>query len=283
MVAQPRNIDSRVYDAIYSIPGGAPGYDRYFQLASRVRHASNPLEYLAQHSDAIWGVQRSLKSCGAKSVLEAGCGLGYLVYALRQAGYDAEGIDISEAAIKQAQSEYGDFYRAESVESHASSSSKKYDCIVMVEVIEHLEEPIAFLRSSLCLLNPGGAIIVTTPNRSYVDYAEPWSTDLPPVHLWWFSEDSLRQIADRIETGIAFVDFADYNKRFPIFQTYRVKHQSVLDESGEVIRKEHVPLAILRRLGILHDTYWWLSRIAGLARTTGSHRRQTMVARLFTP
>lgn len=43
-------------------------------------------------------------------------------------------------------------------------NEKKYDAIVAIEIIEHLENPYAFLRQCAELLKPNGLLFVTTPN-----------------------------------------------------------------------------------------------------------------------
>ncbi len=279
MVASPRKIDSAVYNAIYAVPGGAPGYDRYFQYARRVVRERDPLRYLTSRVDAAWGVQRALRERGARAVLEAGCGLGYFTYALKRGGYDVLGIDISKEAVEKATRAYGDFYIAESLESYAAGSSKKFDAIVMVEVIEHLEDPLAAIEGAVRLLSPGGSIVLTTPNRTYYGYDRPWSTDLPPVHLWWFSEESIRVLAQRVGCRAEFVDFGDYNARFPVLHAFTCGHAAQLDADGRVLRRESAPMAFARRAGLLHEGYWMASRAAGLMkRGERSRNRPTMVA-----
>ena len=278
MVADPRKVDARVYDAIYAVPGGAPGYDRYFQYARHIVRARDPLRYLTTRVDAAWGVYQALSKYRAVSVLEAGCGLGYLTYALKRGGYDVLGIDVSQEAVTKATRAYGDLYKTESIESYARSSEQTFDGVVMVEVIEHLENPIAAIEDAVRLLSPGGCLVLTTPNRSYYGYDQIWSTDLPPVHLWWFSEDSIKALASRVGCVYEFVDFTEYNARFPVLHAFRSEHSAMLDSSGRVLRRESAPMSLARRAGLLHEGYWLASRAAGFVTRRKSSTRPTMVA-----
>jgi SAM-dependent methyltransferase len=148
----------------------------------------------------------------------------------------------------------------------------------MVEVIEHLEEPVAVMENALRLLSPGGSIVLTTPNRSFFGYDEPWSTDLPPVHLWWFSEDSINAIAERVSCSVEFVDFTGYNALFPILYAHRSPLTPMLGGDGKLIRRESFPISLARRLGILHEAYWLASRTARILKPAASSRRPTLVA-----
>lgn len=278
MVASPRKVDARVYNAIYAVPGGAPGYDRYFHYARQIVRARNPLRYLTSRVDAAWGVYQALRRYRAVSILEAGCGLGYFTYALGRAGYDVLGIDVSQEAVTQARRAYGDLYKTESIESFARSSEQTFDAVVMVEVIEHLENPIAAIQDALRLLSSGACLVLTTPNRSYYGYDEIWATDLPPVHLWWFSEKSIQALAARVGCICEFIDFSDYNARFPVLHAFRSAHSAMLDPAGRLLRRESLPMSLARRAGLLHEGYWLASRAAGLLRRPQSPNRPTMVA-----
>ena len=278
MAADPRKVDARVYDAIYAVPGGAPGYDRFFGYARRIRTVRDPLRYLTSRADTAWGVYKALRERGARTVLEAGCGLGYLTYALDRGGYDVRGIDVSEQAVEQAKRAYGDLYETASVESYAQSSQRKFDAIVMVELIEHLEDPITVVRNAVRLLSPGGSLILTTPNRTFYGFDRPWSTDLPPLHLWWFSEDSIERLAGHVGHKPDFLDFSEYNARYPVLHAFTSEHAAMLDAQGRVLRKESLPMSVARRAGILHEGYWLATRAAGFFNRTKSPRRSTMVA-----
>lgn len=283
MVASPRKVDPKVYDAIYAVPGGAPGYDIYVQYARHITRARNPLRYLTTRSDAAWAVDTALRAHGAKTVLEAGCGLGYFTYALKHGGYDVLGIDISQKAVTKATAAYGDLYRADSLESYASTAQGTVDAVVMVELIEHLEDPITTLAQAVRLLSPGGLIVLTTPNRSYYGYAQAWGTDLPPLHLWWFSEESIKVLAERVGCRAEFIDFAEYNARSPVLHAFTAPHAAQLDRSGRVLRRDSPPISLARRAGLLHEGFWLATRAAGLIKRGGTSRNRPTMAAILRP
>ena len=282
MVAAPTRSDPSVYDAIYALPGGPPGYDRNGQLARAVKLRPDPLSYLCSRSDAFWAVAEALANGECRTVLEVGCGLGHFTYALRQAGYDAKGIDLSPDAVDAARARYGDFYEARSVESLVASSQERFDAIVMVEIIEHLEQPVSVLREAMGLLNPGGQLVLTTPNRTFFGYNCRWTTDLPPVHLWWFSEDSFEAIATTLGCTVALQDFSAYSRRFPHLIGYASPREPMLDQAGRVIRREHPLVHSARRLGVLHEAHWYVTAAIGRIgiRRPAGRRRGTLAAAL---
>jgi SAM-dependent methyltransferase len=98
-------------------------------------------------------------SPGARA-LELGAGSGALAERLQAAGFSVTAADIEnnfELGTEFLQLDLNDpnFERA---------LSSEFDLITAVEVIEHLENPTAFLRSIRKLLKPNGFAILTTPN-----------------------------------------------------------------------------------------------------------------------
>lgn len=75
-----------------------------------------------------------------KTVLDAGCANGYLVKALRDRGIDAYGIDISSYAIESADDELRKYLNVQSLtEPLPESFPKKFDLVVTIEVLEHMQ------------------------------------------------------------------------------------------------------------------------------------------------
>ncbi|MGC9397900.1 MAG: class I SAM-dependent methyltransferase [Anaerolineae bacterium] len=70
-----------------------------------------------------------------KTVMDAGCAMGFLVEKLRERGVEAYGVDISKYAIEHVHESVRRFCRLASV---TTSFPSHYDLIVSIEVLEHL-------------------------------------------------------------------------------------------------------------------------------------------------
>ena len=244
--AEPRVEDHRVYEAIYANPGRIPGYMRYQRYARLVAAADDPLEALSTAEDVYWAVAQALKQ-GDKTdetpeVLEVGSGLGYLTYALARRGYRATGIDISRAAVDSATARFGDLFIHADVAEFAKRNARRFDAVIACELLEHVIDPVAFVRTALSLVKPSGQLIVTTPNRTMFSPDVLWETDLPPVHFWWYTEESIRAIAATVGAHTEFVDFSEYQAIAPLYlpSTWPSgvpTRQPILDAAGDLYRR----------------------------------------------
>lgn len=209
--SDPHKSSEEVYEWIYKNRKVAPGYARYSQFADAVLDTRKPLAYLARQEDMYFAVAAEIRRNVPKggSILDVGCGLGYLTYSLRKAGYGAIGLDISEEAITNARRAYGNFFMRE--DFFNLNPSTKYDAVCMLELIEHVEDPHAYIAQAKKMLKPGGVLIVTTPNRSWFSKSDIWNTDLPPVHITWFSEHGMRNLFSQHELEACFFDYSRYN------------------------------------------------------------------------
>ena len=94
-----------------------------------------------------------------KTVLDAGCAMGYLVAALRDRGVEAYGVDISEYAISKVREDIRPYCAAGSLtEPLPDGLPKRYDLVVTIEVLEHLyEEDGTQAIHNLCALSDSTA------------------------------------------------------------------------------------------------------------------------------
>jgi SAM-dependent methyltransferase len=172
--------------------------------------------------------------------------------------------------VAAARAHFGAHYRVADLEQLAEAR-ERVDVVIATEVIEHLTDPKRFLAQAAALLEPCGALILTTPNRGIYPARHAWDTDPPPIHLWWFSDTSLRRLAWELGMSLSFVDFSSfYTRPRPDQQRIATKPQS-LDESGQVIFRDTRTKTLARRalraapqlfrpLGSAYLTSLWLRR-----------------------
>jgi 2-polyprenyl-3-methyl-5-hydroxy-6-metoxy-1,4-benzoquinol methylase len=97
-------------------------------------------------------------------VLDIGCGNGKISRFLGKLGVEILGIDIDENEIKKAAAarEYDNVQFA--CASVNAIADRMFSGILLVEVLEHIEEPLEFLKEVCRLCEDGGFLIITVPN-----------------------------------------------------------------------------------------------------------------------
>lgn len=91
---------------------------------------------------------RLVRAIQPRTVLEVGCGEGYMLEALADANLSADlvGVDISEPAIADARSRLGDRATLEVLDARQlANDGRKFDLVVMLEVLEHIPQPASML------------------------------------------------------------------------------------------------------------------------------------------
>jgi 3' terminal RNA ribose 2'-O-methyltransferase Hen1 len=135
---------------------------------------------LSLNEQRISAVMAALKSCGAKRVVDLGCGEGKLLRALLEDRTIDEivGVDVSHRALQIAQERLRldrmparQRERLRLIQGSLMYRDKRlagYDAATVIEVIEHLDEPrlTAFERVLFEFAKPA-AVVLTTPNVEY--------------------------------------------------------------------------------------------------------------------
>ena len=99
----------------------------------------------------------------SKKILDVGCGTGYFSYKAAKKGADVLGIDFSAEAIEIAQSKYQHSH-LKYQQMDVKKIEGKYDVIVSIGTLEHMDNPLQILKLFKRHLNPKGKIIITSPN-----------------------------------------------------------------------------------------------------------------------
>jgi 2-polyprenyl-6-hydroxyphenyl methylase/3-demethylubiquinone-9 3-methyltransferase len=108
---------------------------------------------------------------GGAAVLDVGCGGGLLAEALNAAGARVTGIDlaagmIDAARLHAAEQAVSIDYRVESAQALAARAAGGFQIVTCMEMLEHVPEPAATVRALAQLVEPGGAVFVSTLHRN---------------------------------------------------------------------------------------------------------------------
>jgi 2-polyprenyl-3-methyl-5-hydroxy-6-metoxy-1,4-benzoquinol methylase len=95
-------------------------------------------------------------------LLDIGTGLGTFVEEAGKAGFDAQGLDLCEPLVKKARARG---LNVQCKPAEELSSEEKFDVVTMMDIIEHVPEPLLLLASARRVLKPGGELVVYTPNH----------------------------------------------------------------------------------------------------------------------
>lgn len=128
-----------------------------------------------------------------EKVLDVGCGSGALASHLRSS-VSYVGIDYSIESCNMGT--LGVDLRCETLRDHSTYNIEAYTSVVLSQVLEHVENPMAFLWEALSVLKPGGHLYIAVPNGdSYLKYLTNGALNLPPHHVTMWNEKSLDVLA----------------------------------------------------------------------------------------
>lgn len=143
--------------------------------------------------------ESALKMIGSGSVLDLGCGDGTLLDSLKLKGNDAEGLDLSQEAVKKC------ITRGHKVKLFDFSDNKlpygdnSFDYVVMLDVLEHLYDPDNLLVEAKRVSKK--FLIISVPNFSSLPARlqvilgrVPENNRRGKGHVFWFNWNVLNKM-----------------------------------------------------------------------------------------
>ncbi len=142
---------------------------KFGRLAGRWWDESGPMRPLHRMNPLRVGWIDARLSHPAR-LLDVGCGAGIAAEALAKCGHTVLGLDASAEAIAAAEAHASGLglslaYRAGAAEDLVAEQLR-FDAVTALEVIEHVEDPAAFMQLLASLVVPGGKVFVSTLNRT---------------------------------------------------------------------------------------------------------------------
>ena len=139
--------------------------------SSAMLHRLNPvrLNYIRDAIDLHFHCDSSLlRPLAGKRALDVGCGAGLLCEPLARLGAAVTGLDAAAENIAAAKAHAAPQgldidYRGEAIEGF---TDRNFDLVTSLEVIEHVDDPQAFVHGLASCLADDGLMILSTPNRT---------------------------------------------------------------------------------------------------------------------
>jgi 2-polyprenyl-3-methyl-5-hydroxy-6-metoxy-1,4-benzoquinol methylase len=133
-----------------------------------------------------------------ETVLDLGCGDGWMTAELAALGARPTGVEIARPAVERAQRRHPELtFSLAAVGGPLPMKDNAFDVVWSSEVIEHVADTARWLSEARRVLRPKGRLLLTTPNHSrlrlLVAGIEPYSEPLGD-HLHLYSARSLREV-----------------------------------------------------------------------------------------
>jgi SAM-dependent methyltransferase len=136
------------------------------------------------------------------TLLDVGCGGGWLLARAAACGWDALGVEPSDVMYTRASARAAVVH--DTFPTAAVSARAPFDVVHLKQVLEHVEEPAAFLADVRPVVRPGGIVCIEVPNdfnplqrAACAALAKPPWWIVYPVHLNYFGFDSLERLLRR--------------------------------------------------------------------------------------
>jgi SAM-dependent methyltransferase len=138
---------------------------------------------------------------GAETVLELGCGTGYVLAGLREVLPHARlaGSEVTAVGLEYAARRLGEDVLLFQMDACAIPFSNEFDLIAACDVLEHLDDDVKALGEIARALKPGGGALLTVPQHPWL-----WSTaDAYARHRRRYRRGELAEKCGRV--GLAVV------------------------------------------------------------------------------
>ena len=138
-------------------------------------HKFNPIRisYIRDNITSSFKLKNKRRPLDKVKVLDIGCGGGLLSEPIKRLGAEVVGIDASEKNIQVAKlhaKKNGLNIKYYCASPEKFTTNTKFDVILNMEIVEHVEDIDFFLKSCAKLLKKGGIMFVATLNKTLKSY-----------------------------------------------------------------------------------------------------------------
>ncbi len=132
-------------------------------------------------------------------LLDIGCAMGFFMELMSEKGFDVYGFDPSDFAVSRAPKFLNSHIQVGTITS-VTYPKESFDVITMLDVFEHLEDPVGNLKKVYSWLKKDGILLVATGDTNSVAakiLREHWTFFTPPQHIHCFNKVGIRTVLSR--------------------------------------------------------------------------------------
>lgn len=140
-----------------------------------------------------WLLQKAMAArAGARTLLDVGAASGMLVRAAARAGLYAEGVEPSRGLVARGRANGANLHQG--VLPHPALDGRTFDIVTLVDIIEHVRDPVALLEQARAHVASSGVLFVVTPDVASVAarLLGPRWWHLRLAHVGYFDDRSFR-------------------------------------------------------------------------------------------
>lgn len=154
-----------------------------------------------------------------RRIFDVGAATGYFLDLTKQRGWQTAGTEISDYAAKVA-NERG--HRVFCGELDQLPIEGKFDVVTMWDVLEHIGDPLAYLKKANDLLVDGGLVAINTVDRGSAlarVLGLNWHLIVPPEHLNFYSRENLEIVLR--QAGFEIISISTIGKKFSLAYIFK--------------------------------------------------------------
>ena len=144
------------------------------------------------------------KPLSTLTLLDVGCNTGFFLEVAKEHFKSVHGIDNSEKIRA-----YAEKITGVPIHLHFDDELPKFDVITLFDVIEHTEKPFDLIHKCFEYLNPGGLLLVYTPNHRSLSFDVLGTNNtqyFPSDHLFIISPKTVIYIASKMNARIPLLE-----------------------------------------------------------------------------
>lgn len=186
-----------IYDESYFQGGQSDGYGNYLGTEAVLKREFKKSVDLLRD---LTGRQAGLR------LLELGSAYGFFLDEAARY-FDCLGVEVSNSAAEYSR-QRGHHVINEPLTDATVPAIGTVDVVAMFDVIEHLPDPLATLTVIDRCLRKDGLIVLTTGDIGSISarvFGKRWRLMTPPQHTFFFSQDTLRSIFEKMNYRIEIV------------------------------------------------------------------------------